>query len=144
MCGYIGKNLERQREQCVASQDRCRLVELAMKGQATPAHIVIVHARQVIMGKRLGMDTFDCCPDPQRLAVRSTDKLCRCHRQQGPEALPSTNHAIAHGIAQPLVSSCIVANSGIENTVEIPAKLYELIIQEARFRRGLERKKRVW
>ena len=51
MCGYIGKNLERQREQCVASQDRCRLVELAMKGQAPPAHVVIVHARQVVMGK---------------------------------------------------------------------------------------------
>ena len=89
------------------------------------------------------MDTFDCCPDPQRLAVRSADKLCRCNRQQGPEALPSANHAIAHGIAQPLFSSCIVANRSLENAVEIPAKLHELIILEARFRRGLERKERV-
>ena len=46
---YVGDNVERQRQQAVAGEDRRRLVEGAVHRRLAAAQIVVVHRRQVVM-----------------------------------------------------------------------------------------------
>ena len=62
--GFIAEQLKRQREQGIPGQNRRRLVKFAVQCGPAATQVVIVHAGQVVMDQRLGMDAFDRRPDP--------------------------------------------------------------------------------
>ena len=55
----IGKNLKCMGRQGIADQKGGRLVKLDVAGRLAATQDVVVHARQVVMYQRIGMDQFD-------------------------------------------------------------------------------------
>ena len=73
--GWLGQQLEGQRLQAVADQQGGRLVVLDVAGRLAAAQHVVVHARQVVMHQRIGVDQFDGAGDdvePVRCRRRSS------------------------------------------------------------------------
>ena len=63
-----GKNIESERQQAVARQDRRRFVEGAVHRRLAAPEIVIVHPRQIVMDQRIAVNAFERRRDPQRIA----------------------------------------------------------------------------
>src|SRR3546814_14089569 len=55
----IGEDLERQRVEAVAGQNRGRLAEGLVDGGLAVADVVIVHRGQVVMDQRIDVDALD-------------------------------------------------------------------------------------
>ena len=55
----VRRNLERDRQQSVARQDRDRVSENFVTGRTTAAQIIVVHAGQIIVNERIGVDAFN-------------------------------------------------------------------------------------
>ena len=62
----LGEQLEREALQRVADQQRRRLVELDVARRLAAAQHVVVHARQVVVHQRIGMDQLDRGGRPRR------------------------------------------------------------------------------
>ena len=56
----VGDQVERQRLQGVAGEDRGGFVEGDVHGRSTAAQVIVVHGRQVVMHQRIGVDQFHC------------------------------------------------------------------------------------
>ena len=59
MPGCARQQLERQRLQRVAGEDRGRLVEGLVAGRAAAAQVVVVHRRQVVVDQAIAVDQLD-------------------------------------------------------------------------------------
>ncbi len=59
MTGGIADHLKRQRLQGIAAKNRRRVVPFLVNRRLATAHVVIVHARQVIMHKAVSMQRFN-------------------------------------------------------------------------------------
>ena len=96
----FGKNLESQRLQCIADQQGGRLVVFDMAGRpAAPQHVV-VHAGQIVMDQRIGMDQFDGtggCIDLLRIGAEC---LTGGMAQQWTHTLAATERAVTHRCMQ--------------------------------------------
>src|SRR5690349_7003508 len=96
----LREQMERERLQAVAREERGRHVEFDVAGRlAAPEHVV-VHARKVVVNERIGVDAFDRARrdlEPARVGAR---RLARGEREQGPYALASSEHRVAHGLVE--------------------------------------------
>ena len=61
----VAQNLECQRVKAIAGEDGGRLVERAVDGRFTAAHIVVVHRGQVVMDQAVDVDAFKRGGDAQ-------------------------------------------------------------------------------
>ena len=93
-------DLECECEKRVACQDRGRFVELAMQAWPTTAQIVVVHAWQVVMYQRLGMNALDGGRDTQRLIRSGTNGVAGRQHEQCPEAFARAKHGVSHRFRQ--------------------------------------------
>ncbi len=57
--GSSRQHLERQRLQCVAHEERGRLVIGLVAGRSTAAQVIIVHRRQIVVHQRVRMYELD-------------------------------------------------------------------------------------
>ena len=73
----IGEDLERQRVQRIAGEDRGAFVEGAVHGRLAAAQIVIVHARQIVVDQRIDMDAFDREAGAQRAVAIDVEQVAR-------------------------------------------------------------------
>jgi len=97
----FGQNLKRQRLQRVAHQQRGGLVEFDVTGGLAATQDIVVHAGQVIVHQRIGVDHLDGGGhdfDPRRICRR---QFARGESEQGPHALAAAEHGVAHGPVQP-------------------------------------------
>ena len=101
------QQFEGQRLQRVAGQQRIGLAELHVHGGLATAQHVVVHAGQVVVHERIGMDQFDRTGRAQRrLADGGARRGERRHRfargqhQQRSKALAPIEHRITHGLAE--------------------------------------------
>ena len=57
---HAGRNFERDGEQRVARQDGNAVTENFVAGRAAAPEIVVVHARQIVVNERIGVDALHC------------------------------------------------------------------------------------
>ena len=69
------ENLEGQGKQGIADEDRRRLVEPDVNRVLTAAHGIVVHARQIVVDQRIGVNHFDGSGDPQCRSPRDSEHL---------------------------------------------------------------------
>ena len=115
----LGEELERERLQTIAHEERGRLVEFDVASRLAAAKHVVVHARQIVVHQRIGVNAFYGAGRDFQARRVGADRFAGggfacCKREQGPYALASAEHRIAHGVVQALRrNSC-----GREKTLE--------------------------
>ena len=73
--GLAGEQFEGQRLQAVAYEQCGRFIEFNVAGRPAAAQHVVVHARQVVMDQRVGVDHFDSAGDDIELFWRCAGQL---------------------------------------------------------------------
>jgi hypothetical protein len=95
-----GEKLESQRLQAVADQQGGWFVEFNMAGRAAATQHVVVHARQVVMNQRIGVDQFDRAADDVEVFRRGAGQLASSVGEQRAHAFAATQCGVAHGVMQ--------------------------------------------
>jgi len=54
------KNVEGEREQCIAGKYGCRLIECLVRGRTAAPQIIIVHGRQIVMDEGVAVNALHC------------------------------------------------------------------------------------
>ena len=96
----IGEDVEGQRQQRVAREDRRRLVIGAVQARPAAPYIVIVHAREIIMDKRVAVQQFHRRPRPQRALAIDAKKRGGLDQQKRPQSFARAQRRIAHRLQQ--------------------------------------------
>ncbi len=91
-----GEDFKGQRMQRVARQHGGCLPECAVHRGLAPAHIVIVHARQIVMDQRIDMDRLHRRSDAQRDIAVDMEQRSGRSDQQGPQPFAAANRRMAH------------------------------------------------
>jgi hypothetical protein len=92
----VSGDLERDRQQSVASQDRDAVAENFVTGGTTAAQIVVVHAREIIVNERIGVDAFHGTSMRQSGARFSTARFGRRETENWPEPFSPGKQTVAH------------------------------------------------
>jgi hypothetical protein len=100
MSSRSGEQFEGQGLQGIAGQQCIGLAELHMHRGLAAAQHVVVHARQVVVHQRIGMDQLGRAGRAQRGLGLPIRRLAGGEDQQGPQPLAAVEHRIAHRIAQ--------------------------------------------
>ena len=103
----LGEQLKCERLQTVAHEKRGRLVEFDVASRLAAAKHVVVHAGQVVVHERIGVNVFYGAGrdfEPRRVGADrfACGGLACGKREQGPYALASAEHRIAHRVMQAL------------------------------------------
>ncbi len=101
MGGRIGEDLESDRQQSVARQDRGRFVESLVHRRPPAPQVVVIHGGQVIVYERVAMDAFERAGCIQRLIRADAEQGRALDHEEGPEALAAAERAISHRFEQP-------------------------------------------
>lgn len=98
----LGEQGEGVREQRIAGEERGRFVELFVRGGTAAAEVIVVHARQVVVDERVGVEALDrdsCGEWIRRLAgarrYRLKELVGREH-EHGTEAFSTGRERVAH------------------------------------------------
>ena len=84
------------REEGVAGQDGHGLSEDLVARRSTPAEVVVVHGREVVVDEGVGMDQLEGARGRHHVRHVAAGGLGRRDDQDGPEPLPARKHAVAH------------------------------------------------
>ena len=96
----IGDDVEGQRQQAVAGQDRRRLVEGLVHGRLAAPDVVVVHRRQVVMDQRIAVHAFQRRGHPQRGLAAAAEQCRALDQQKRAQPLAAGEHPVAHGVEQ--------------------------------------------
>ena len=95
-----GKYLEGQRVERIPGQHGRRFIEGEVHGRLAMAQLVIVHAGQIVMDQRIGVDRLDGAGGPHGGRAVHSIHLGRRREQQGAHALAPADRGIAHRLDQ--------------------------------------------
>ena len=93
----IRQNLKRDGQQGVACQHRRHFVKGDMGGGATAPQIIVIHAGQIVMHQRIGVQHFDGRAGAQGVAVIHPEQAGGMQHQERPQPLAAGEGGIAHG-----------------------------------------------
>ena len=115
----VGEDLERERVQRVAGQDRGRLVERLVNGRLAAAQIVIVHRRQVVVDQRIDVDRLQRDGGAAAALAVDTEQVGGGDQQDRPQPLAAADRGVTHRAIQ--VAAGVVRNDqqSIEASVDI-------------------------
>ena len=97
-----GDDVEGERQQPVAGEDRGGVVGLLVQGRPAAAQIAVVHRRQIVMDQRIAVDAFQRGAGQQRGLARHAEHGRALDHQKRPQPLAAAEARIAHGVHQPL------------------------------------------
>ena len=97
-----GDDVEGQRQQRVAGEDRGGIVESLVQGRPAAAQIAVVHRRQVVMNQRIAVDAFERGAGQQRGFARNAEHGRALDHQERPQPFSAAEARIAHRVDQPL------------------------------------------
>ena len=97
----IGQDLEGDRLQRVACENRGRFVEGAVGRRPAAAQIVVVHRRQIVMNQGIGVQALDRGRGADRAGVASAERPRRLDDQERPQPLAAAKRRVAHSFDQP-------------------------------------------
>ena len=96
----LGEQLERQRLQGVAGEDRHRLAELDVAGGPAATQRIVVHRGQVVVHQRVGVDQFHHAGRCIQRGAVLAQRFRRGVDQQRAQPLDATQPGIAHRTVQ--------------------------------------------
>ena len=96
-----GDDVEGERQQPVAGQDRGGVVGLLVQRGPAAAQIAVVHRRQIVMDQRIAVDAFERRAGQQRGLARHAEHRRALDHQKRPQPLSAAEARIAHGVHQP-------------------------------------------
>ena len=97
-----GDDVEGQRQQSVAGEDRGGVVGLLVQRRPAAAQIAVVHRRQIVMDQRIAVDAFERGARQQRGLARDAEHGRTLDHQERPQPLAAAEARIAHRVHQPL------------------------------------------
>ena len=86
--------------QAVAHQQRSCFVVFNVAGRPATAQDIVIHARQVVMHERVGMDQFHGAGDDFQSFRCAVRQLAGGKCEQGAHAFASAQAGVAHGLMQ--------------------------------------------
>ena len=89
----IGQYFKGQRVKRIPRKNRGCLIKCIMHRGLAPPHIIIIHARHIVMDQRIDMNAFNRGAHPQRRLSADVEQRGRCKHQQGPQALSAAREA---------------------------------------------------
>ena len=95
---FKGESLQR-----VARQHGGGLAEHLVVRRLAAAQIVVVHARQIVVNERIGMQQLHAAGGGKRGVNIAAAKTTEFQRQDRPQALAARGETVAHGVEQPRV-----------------------------------------
>ena len=96
------QDVEGERQQPVAGEDRGRLVERLVRGRPAAPQVVIVHRGQVVMHERIAVHEFERGAGHQGALARRLEQRRGLDHQERPQPLAAAEAHIAHRIHQAL------------------------------------------
>ena len=113
----IGRqDLERQRLHGVAGEHRLGDAEADVDRRLAAPEDVVVHARQVVVDQRVGVDQLDRAGGAERRAVVAVDRVGRGQDEQRPQALAAVEDGVAHRLAE--AGRGIGGDAGVERRLD--------------------------
>ncbi len=97
-----GQQFEGQCLQAVADQQRGRFVVFNVAGRPAAAQHVVVHARQVVVHQRVGVDQLDRAGDDIEFVRGGAGQFAGGEGEQRPHTLAAAECGVAHGLVQAL------------------------------------------
>ncbi len=92
----VRENLERQRVQAIPGEDGIRLAERLVEGRLAAPKVGIVHARQVVVDQRIGMNQFDGACGRHRERAVAADCIGAGQTKNRPQTLAAGHEAVLH------------------------------------------------
>ena len=114
----MGDQVKGQRLQRVAGQNGGRLVPFDVHRGQAPAQVVVIHAGQVVMHQRIGVQRLDRAGGGGGLRVHHPVQPRTFDHQKGPQALAACHgiaHRLGHGAVQPAKPVQDLANRQIRS-----------------------------
>ena len=93
----IGDHVKGKGQQCIAGKNGCCLVERLVNRRQTPAEIVIVHGRKIVMNERIAMDHFERRSRQGYAVIGPAEKSRGFHHQDRAQALATAQRRMSHG-----------------------------------------------
>ena len=110
------QDLERERLHRVAGEHRLGDAEAHVHGRLAAAQDVVVHARQVVVDERVGVDQLDRAGGAQRGRARAVHRVGGGEDEQRAQALAAVEDGIAHGLAE--AGRRVGGNAGVERRLD--------------------------
>ena len=88
--------LKCQSEQAVTGKHCHSFTKNLMIGQTAAAIIIVIHARQVIVNQRIGVNHFQTASHGQIIVALAAHSLCRSHQQNRTNAFTACHQAVFH------------------------------------------------
>jgi hypothetical protein len=107
----------------VAGEDRNVLAESHVIRRPAPAHVVVVHRRQVVVDERVRVDELDRGGQRQQLADVLADRTGGREGEDRPDALAARQQAVAHRLDEPVGERVLVKRQAFELVFDQAAKL---------------------
>jgi len=99
--GGAGDVLEGECEERVAGEDRDVLAEHLVVGRLAAAEVVVVHAGEVVVDERHGVDHFDGAGSGHRGGGGAANEFAGGDAEHGAHALAAGEEGVAHGLVDP-------------------------------------------
>lgn len=96
-----GDRGERLGEKSVSGEDGNGFPEDAVAGGSSPAEVVIIHARKIVMDQRVGVNALDGTGCGKGVGLLSPDGPGGGEAKNGTEAFPPREEAVPHGLVNP-------------------------------------------
>jgi len=110
------QDLERERLHGVAGKHRLGHPEADVHRRLAAAQDIVVHARQVVVDQRVGVDELDRAGCAQRRRTHAVDRIGRGEHEQRTQSLSAVEDGIAHGVAE--AGWCIGRNASVERRLD--------------------------
>ena len=114
---------ERERLQRVAGEQRRRLAERDVAGGLAAAQDVVVHARQVVVHERIGVDHLDRRGGRVDARGIGAGEFARGVREQRAHALAAAEHRVAHRLDQRRRRGRVERQRAVEHVLDAPLPL---------------------
>ena len=95
-----GRDLEGNGEQGIARENGDAVAENFVTRRAATAEIVVIHARQIIVNERVGVDAFHGAGVRQRRRRFTSAGFGSGETKNGPEPFPAGKQTVAHRLVQ--------------------------------------------
>jgi hypothetical protein len=92
----VSQDREGEGEEAIPGEDRRRLVESAMHSWLTPAQVIIIHRREIIMHEGIAMHGFECRRDAQGPFAGKTEERGAFDHEIRPQPLAACENRVTH------------------------------------------------
>ena len=106
-------DVERERQQPVAGQDRRGVIGLLVQRGPAAAEIAVVHCRQIVMNQRIAVNAFERRAGKQRSVARNSEHGRTLDHQERPQPLAAAEARVAHGLHQAFRPRDFIGQNGV-------------------------------